>query len=119
MAAAIGLRAWFLDRQDYDSDDAFRAAVAQELVQTEYLSYRLGIAVVSAPIRAQLVLGGEYETVGWTFRTATVPAVRFVDPDPEDLALAKEQLAREMDHIAEPPEDEEPEIEPEPADVAY
>lgn len=91
MAAAIGLRAWTLDARDYVDETgrvneaAFRQAVIEELAASEYLGFRLGIAVVSAPIRAQEVDGGEWRTVGWTFRTATVPGITRADAAPDPL----------------------------------
>ena len=102
--AKIDMRAWSLDAGDYPDDVSFREAVQAELVQSEYLSYRLGIAIVSAPIRAQRVPGGEFETVGWTFRTATVPAIRYT----EDVAAAADEVA----DAAEEALDAEPEAEP-------
>lgn len=117
MAAAIGLRAWTLHADDYPDETSFRQAVIQELAASEHLSFRLGIAVVSAPIRAQRVPNGDYETVGWTFRTATVPAIRFAASEPEvERAVAEvEEAADEaLEADAEPTA-----AEPEPAEVAY
>jgi hypothetical protein len=122
MAAAIGLREWTLWADDYEDEAAFRAAVQTEAAMSEYLSYRLGIAVVSAPIRMKHVDGtnyvgwsrarpGEWETVGHRFETATVPA-----------AVAPEQPAAPgaaLDEVLDDEADDEPALEPEPADVSY
>lgn len=116
--AAIGLRAWTLDARDYGGDEAaFRQAVVEELAASEYLGYRLGIAVVSAPIRVQQVEGGDWATIGWRFQTTTVPGVRLADLDNLDTAAADVGDAAEAVLDDEP--DDEPASEPEPADVAY
>ncbi len=109
------MRAWSLDVDDYEDEATFRAAVQTELAMSEYLGYRLGVAVVSAPIRAQRVPGGEFETVGWTFRTATVPAIRFSD---DVKAAAPETVQAAAEAALEPDEDAE-QAAPELADVSY
>lgn len=82
MAKGIKLRNWSLDARDFETDDQFRAAVELELARFEHIGERFGIALVAAPIKHQV--GGDYVTVGWSFQTATVPAVREQPVEPED-----------------------------------
>ena len=116
-------RTWTIYRDDYmatDSygnsvvdEDAFRNAVAAEMAAAEWALYRLGLAVISAPLREEVATprGRQWEQVGVTFRTETVPALRrqervaqeappeleVVEPEPEleggDLAIAGPAVA--------------------------
>lgn len=81
MAKGIKLRNWSLDARDYETDEQFRGAVELELARFEHIGERFGIALVAAPVKR--VIDDEYVTVGWTFQTATVPAARAVEPEPE------------------------------------
>lgn len=75
MARGIAHREWRIDRSDYDGEAAFREAVQAELAMCENIGERLGVAIVSAPIRTRLNGGNEWFTAAWVFRTATVPGV--------------------------------------------
>jgi len=67
-------RTWTLDSRDFATEEEFRAAVQTELAQFEHVGHRIGLAVTAAPIRERI--GREFETVGWAFRTDTVPVAR-------------------------------------------
>ena len=99
MAKGIKLRNWSLDADDYEHEDAFRAAVELELARFEHIGERFGVALVATPVKKQVVdrrTGRAfYMTRGWMFQTATVPAVREqVEPEPEsdppDAGLGEE-----------------------------
>ena len=111
----ITMRAWSLDKDDYPDEASFRAAVVDELAASEYLSHRLGIAVVSAPIRAQRFPGGDFETRGWLFKTATVPAIRFAEDT--TVADAAAEVEAGTDVGLEPDAESDPDLEP--AEVSY
>lgn len=94
MAKGIAHREWVIKRTDCRNDDGeiddsvFRATVENEAVLNVQIMERLGVAIVSAPIREQWA-DGNYHTVGYIFRTATVPGVRDDEPTtevPVDLA---------------------------------
>lgn len=96
----IALREWSISRSSFTTEDEFRGAVAQELASFEHIGERLGIGLVSVPIRARRPDTSWY-TAGWVFKTATVPAAK---PDalpgdttelPELEALAAESVAPE------------------------
>jgi hypothetical protein len=82
MARGISHREWRIYRDDHTDDlgrvdeQGFRAAIQAELAMCENLGERLGVAIVAAPIRTRLNGGGSWFTVGWVFKTATVPAAR-------------------------------------------
>jgi len=84
MANGIGLRQWRLDRSDYESDQEFREAVQTELAAFEHIGERLGIGLVSAPIRTRVLPDGDWQTSGWFFKTATVPAAQAAASEPSD-----------------------------------
>ena len=67
-------RTWTIDSRDYGTDDEFRAAVVNELAAFENIGHRIGLALISSPIRERV--GSSFTTVGWAFRTETVPAAR-------------------------------------------
>lgn len=92
MARGIAHREWRIDRSDYDGEAAFREAVQAELAMCENIGERLGVAIVSAPIRTRLNDGGEWFTAAWVFRTATVPGASA--PKPEETP--EERLHREL-----------------------
>lgn len=89
MAKGIAHREWLLNRSDYRNqhgeidDDLFREAVERESVLNVHIQERLGVAIVSAPVRTRDLPDGAYFTVGWVFRTATVPAA--TEDTPADL----------------------------------
>jgi hypothetical protein len=92
MAKGIAHRDWSISRDDYRDEDgrtddaSFRAAVQNELALAEHIGERLGVAIVAAPIRTRLA-GGSHFTVGWAFKTATVPSTREQTPEPFDDTL--------------------------------
>ena len=65
---------WVIDSRDYDTDEAFRAAVAEELARFEHIGYRQGFGIVAAPIRQRYE--GAIVTLGWQFRAERIPLVR-------------------------------------------
>lgn len=98
MAKGIAHREWVIHRADYiddfGNDTGFREAVEAEAVANVHLMERLGVAVVSAPVRRQGPSGGWF-TEAVVFKTATVPGVRDaqaeepeVDEEAEDLVGA-------------------------------
>lgn len=82
MSAREG-REWVIDLQEYDSEEDFRVAVAEELARLENMGHRLGRAFVVTPIRRKRVYGNTtvYETQGWVFSEQFMPAAREVEPD--------------------------------------
>jgi hypothetical protein len=115
MAAAIGLRAWTLDARDYEDEAAFRAGSGR----------RAGLVGVPEPPARHRGReradppgdrAGQWITAGWTFRTATVPGVRLADTGdlPTVAADVADAAAEVLDEA-----DDEPALEPEPADVSY
>lgn len=110
MAKGIKLRNWSLDARDYQTEDEFLAAVEMEAAKSVHLQERLGVAIVSTPIKQ--VVNGEYVTLGWHFATATVPAARQSEPDPvveeeleqiveEPAPLSEEELQELDEAVAE------------------
>ncbi len=91
MAKGIAHREWTIHLDEFTNDlgqtdeAAFREAVQAELAMCENFGERLGVAIVAAPIRTKLVGGNRWFTVGWVFKTATVPAARDNEPQPEPL----------------------------------
>jgi hypothetical protein len=86
--AGISLREWSISLSDYETEDDFRQAVAQELAGFEHIGERLGVGLVAAPIRTRSHNGGEWFTAGWVFKTATVPAARETASEIEALEEA-------------------------------
>jgi hypothetical protein len=116
---------WTIDARDYpESEEAFRAAVAEELARFEHIGYRQGFGLVAAPIRQRI--DGSIVTLGWEFRAERIPLVRDeqqAGPLPDAPAPEPEEDDDTVTH-AEPVEedderlDSEPEAEiPEPAVV--
>lgn len=85
--AGISLREWSLSLSDYETEEDFRAAVQQELASFEHIGERLGVGLVSAPIRARAGSGAWF-TAAWVFKTATVPAARETATEIEALEEA-------------------------------
>jgi hypothetical protein len=85
----IAHREWAIHHSDYEDDASFRAAVEQEAVLNVQIMERLGIAIISAPIRRQV--GESWFTEAIVFQTATVPGVRDDAPDP--LAAVEPEAA--------------------------
>lgn len=108
MAKGIAHREWSIRRDDYHDEHgriderAFRDAVQTELALAEHIGERLGVAIVASPVRTRLA-GGSWFTVGWVFKTATVPATRERDAGVEALedALAEDAaLVEDPDPLA-------------------
>lgn len=105
MARGIAHREWEVRREDYENDSEFRYAVQQEMSMAEHIGERLGVAIVAAPIRTRSLQGGSWFTVGWVFRTATVPSAD-TKPEPAEAellegALAESALVEDFDALAE------------------
>src|SRR5689334_9853264 len=111
MAKGIAHREWFINRDDYVDEQgrvdeaSFRAAVQNELALAEHIGERLGVAIVAAPIRTKLQMpGSSWFTIGWVFKTATVPAARGDAPteiEALDEALREEPaLVQDDDSLA-------------------
>lgn len=77
-------RNWTIDSRDYETDSGFRQAVVDELASLENMGHRLGFAFVVAPIRARV--NGNFVTVGWSFRSETVPTLREAEAPVEPTA---------------------------------
>lgn len=73
MAKGIAHREWVVSRSDYDTDAEFRQAVETEMVLNVQIMERLGVAVISAPVRRQ---SDEWYTEAVIFQTSTVPGLR-------------------------------------------
>lgn len=80
MASGIAHRAWSISREEFRDEygkldeQAFRAAVQNEMALAEHIGERLGVAIVAAPVRTRLLPDGDYFTAGWRFKTASIPA---------------------------------------------
>jgi hypothetical protein len=74
-------RHWVLLAQHYETDQDFRVAVEQALVDIYALSYWGGRGVMTAPIRRKDPETDTYVTIGFAFEEVFMPAVR--DPEPE------------------------------------
>ena len=115
-------RDWIIDSRDYGTEDEFRAAVADELARAEHVGYRLGYGMVAVPIRQKIE--GAVVTLGWQFKSETVPLVRDgtsqagplpeIEPEPEE---EPEEHSDDLD-LEQPVEEPEVEDHPEPAAVA-
>jgi hypothetical protein len=83
-------RQWFIDANDYESEEAFRDAVATELARLENMGYREGGAFVATPIRMEgespFQVNGqpvrEFLTRGWLFSHTFMPAARRPEMEP-------------------------------------
>lgn len=78
MARGIAHREWAIHRSDYDTDADFREAVEAEMVLNVQIMERLGVAIVSAPVRNR---DYGWRTDAVIFQTATVPGIS----DPDDM----------------------------------
>lgn len=86
MAKGIAHREWYIDRGVYESEQDFRAAVENEQALNVHIQERLGVAIVSAPVRQRDEFG-HWRTEAYIFQTASVPAAREQTEDEiEDLA---------------------------------
>jgi hypothetical protein len=103
MAKGIAHRDWSVQRSDYETDQDFNVAVQQEMALGQHIMDRLGVAIVSAPVRRRYPGGGWY-TEAVIFKTATVPGVRADEPEPEidlERALGEEPaLVEDPDPLA-------------------
>lgn len=72
-----GSKKWEIERNDYDSDQEFEAAVETELAQLRFAGDRLGRGFTVMPIRAEVGEGSDrYVTMAWRFQDAFVPAAK-------------------------------------------
>jgi hypothetical protein len=119
MAAAIGLRAWTLDALRLRGRGGVpRRQWSDELASSEYLSHRLGIAVVSAPIRREIAPAVDHgrldvphgDRPGREAGGHETATCRRVAADVADAGGGRGARRRA---------DDEPALEPEPADVSY
>jgi hypothetical protein len=110
---------WLIDSRDYETEEAFRAAVAEELARFEHIGYRQGFGIVAAPVRQRTT--GAIVTLGWEFRAERIPLVRGSEQEAGPLPDAPEPEDEELEVPAEPEDerlDGEPETDiPEPAIV--
>jgi hypothetical protein len=124
---------WTIDSRDYETEEAFRAAVAEELARFEHIGYRQGFGIVAAPIRQRI--DGSIVTLGWEFRAERIPLVRdepeadagplpdAPEPEVEDgIEMVDSEANQRIRDAVEPAADErldgEPEAEiPEPVGV--
>lgn len=118
---------WIIDIRDYETEEAFRAAVAEELARFEHIGYRQGFGLVAAPVRQRI--DGGIHTLGWEFRAERIPLVRDEEqagplpdaPEPEaeeDIERIGHELGAEPVDDAAERLDGEPEADiPEPAVV--
>lgn len=95
---------WTIETADYETEDGFRAAVADELARFEHIGYRQGFGLVAAPVRQRI--GESVVTLGWTFRAERIPMVP-----------GEPQQAGPLPEVPEP-EDELPQVDAEPVDDA-
>lgn len=88
MARGIAHREWVIYREDFTDefgrDIGFRQAIEQEMAQATHIMERLGVAVVSAPVRKRNV-HGDWVTEAYVFKTASVPSARQDEPEIPDL----------------------------------
>ncbi len=94
MAKGIALRDWTLYEGDYETDEAFHAAVEMELARFQHVGERFGIALIATPVKKREVIDGKtvYWTTAWHFQTATVPAISDRQPEPEPEPIPEEEL---------------------------
>ncbi len=91
-------REWFIELEEFEDEDGFRDAVAQELARLENMGHRLGRGFVVTPIRRPRDLGGTvvYDTIAWCFSETFMPAVK---PRTRPEELTAEEMA---EHFPEP-----------------
>lgn len=82
-----GTKTWEIDRDSFQTEQEFRAAVENELASLEVMGERLGRAFTAVPVRIE-VSPGRFQTLAWRFQDAFVPAARFKEPEvePEEVA---------------------------------
>lgn len=102
MARGIAHREWVLHRDDYQTDEAFRAAVQNELALAEHIGERLGVAIVAAPIRTRALGAGPHFTTGWVFRTATVPSAADQKPPEVEPEATEEMFDFDVPEVEQP-----------------
>lgn len=118
---------WMIETHDFETEEAFRAAVAEELARFEHIGYRQGFGLVAAPVRQRI--GDGVVTLAWQFRAERIPLVpgdpRQAGPTPEVSLPELEDEPSEDDVEAgpEPEEIDEPEehaddLDRQPASVA-
>lgn len=104
---------WIIDQADYDTEEQFRAAVAEEMARFEHIGHRQGFGLVAAPIR-QRVDGG-IMTLGWQFRSERIPLVQAdrTDPLPEAPEPEEDEELPQVDAVpVDHPDEDEPVREP-------
>lgn len=100
-------REWLVAERDYETEEEFRAAVEQRLVDIFAISFYSGRGVIVSPLRAKV--DGEYRTLGFHFEETFIPAVRLAqpeasEPEPEPPALSDELTQDELDEHFPPQE---------------
>lgn len=83
-------REWVLLAKHYDTDQDFRAAVENALVDIYPISFWGGRGVMVAPLRVQDGSTGSYVTVGFAFEEVWMPALKTPEPPAE---LTEEEIA--------------------------
>lgn len=93
MAKGIAHREWRIERDEYQTDQDFRYAVQQEMSLAEHIGERLGVAIVSAPVRTRASEGGMHFTVAWVFQTASIPSASATKLEDSELEALEDALA--------------------------
>lgn len=98
----MATRQWGIYLSEFETEEAFRDAVAGELARVENIGHRMGGALIATPIRVEVPLEErthpqvrEHVTQGWVFSHEMAPAVRPAqpaappeDPEPDELEAA-------------------------------
>jgi hypothetical protein len=101
MARGIAHREWYIDRGVYESEQDFRAAVENEQALNVHIQERLGVAIVSAPVRTRNEFG-RWHTEAYVFQTASVPAAREQEADDDEEDFQSEPLIDEPALVEDP-----------------
>lgn len=99
-------REWVLLAKHYDTDQDFRAAVENALVDIYPISFWGGRGVMVAPLRVQDGSTGSYVTVGFAFEEVWMPAIRPGEGPLKPLPPHSHEMAGELP--TEPDPDREP-----------
>lgn len=83
-------REWVLLAEHYETDDDFRRAVENALVDIYAISFWGGRGVMVAPLRVQDA-GGRYATVGFAFEEVWMPALKA--PEVPHAELSEDEIA--------------------------
>jgi hypothetical protein len=103
---------WTIENTDYDTEEQFRAAVADELARFEHIGYRQGFGLVAAPVRQRV--GEGIVTLGWEFSAERIP---LVGGQPQQAGPMPEAPEPEPEPVEDAEPEEEPQDFPEPAAV--